>query len=300
VGEIVTEAVGGDRDGVRAGSLNEERCALPPPTVKAAGFECRDVRKTFYRNSAFEIRALSGVDLSVIPGDFVTIIGSNGAGKSTLLNVIAGTFPVDHGAILLDGEDISALSEHQRAAYIGRVFQDPRAGTAPSLTIEENMCIALRRGRPRGLAFGVNSARRKAVRESLCQVEMGLENRLKTQVAKLSGGQRQAMSLLMATIAEPRLLLLDEHTAALDPKVAATTMELTDRIVTARGLTTLMVTHNMDLALEHGNRLIMMHGGRIILDVGVEEKKMLTVPDLVQRFRDVAGESFATDRMLLD
>lgn len=277
-----------------------QTCAVLPPAGPAAGFECRDIRKTFFRNSAFEIRALCGLDLSVNPGDFVTIIGSNGAGKSTLLNVIAGTFPLDGGTLLLDGEDISALPEHRRAAYIGRVFQDPRAGTAPSLTIEENMCIALRRGRRRGLAFGVNSARRQVVKDNLCLVEMGLENRLKTQVAKLSGGQRQAMSLLMATIAEPRLLLLDEHTAALDPKVAATTMELTDRIVTARGLTTLMVTHNMELALEYGNRLIMMHGGRIILDVGADEKKELTVSGLVQKFRDVAGESFATDRMLLD
>lgn len=277
-----------------------ETCAVPSPAGPAAGLECRDIRKTFYRNSAFEIRALCGVDLSVDPGDFITIIGSNGAGKSTLLNVIAGTFPLDGGTLLLDGEDISKLPEHRRAAYIGRVFQDPRAGTAPSLTIEENMCIALRRGRRRGLALGVNSVRRQVVKDNLCQVEMGLENRLKTQVAKLSGGQRQAMSLLMATIAEPRLLLLDEHTAALDPKVAATTMELTDRIVTARGLTTLMVTHNMELALQHGNRLIMMHGGRIILDVRADEKKELTVPGLVQKFRDVAGESFATDRMLLD
>ena len=277
-----------------------ETCEVLQPTGRAAGFVCRDIRKTFYRSTAFEIRALCGVDLSVNPGDFITIIGSNGAGKSTLLNVIAGTFPLDGGTLLLDGQDISKLSEHRRAAYIGRVFQDPRAGTAPSLTIEENMCLALRRGKRRGLALGVNAARRQVVKSNLCQVEMGLEDRLKTQVAKLSGGQRQAMSLLMATIAEPRLLLLDEHTAALDPKVAATTMELTDRIVTARGLTTLMVTHNMELALKHGNRLVMMHGGRIILDVGTDEKRELTVSGLVQKFRDVAGESFATDRMLLD
>ncbi len=277
-----------------------DSCALPRPSGRAAGFECRDIRKTFYRNSAFQIQALCGVDLTVAPGDFVTIIGSNGAGKSTLLNVIAGTFSVDGGELLLDGEDISKLPEHARAAFIGRVFQDPRAGTAPSLTIEENMCLALRRGRRRGLHMGVDSSRRQVIRENLCLVEMGLEKRPKTQVAKLSGGQRQAMSLLMATIAEPRLLLLDEHTAALDPKVAATTMELTERVVSARRLTTLMVTHNMELALAYGNRLIMMHAGRIILNVGPTEKKELTVAGLVQKFRDVAGESFTTDRMLLD
>jgi putative ABC transport system ATP-binding protein len=296
----VSKTADGARGRTGADSALDATCPAPSPVAAAAGLECRDLRKTFYRSSAFEIRALCGVDLSVRPGDFVTMIGSNGAGKSTLLNVIAGTFPLDSGSLLLDGKDISTLAEHQRAASIGRVFQDPRAGTAPSLTIEENMCLALQRGRRRGLALGVNAARRQAVRGSLCQVEMGLEDRLKTQVAKLSGGQRQAMSLLMATIAQPRLLLLDEHTAALDPKVAATTMELTDRIVTARGLTTLMVTHNMELALQYGNRLIMMHAGRIILDVGADEKRELTVSGLVQKFRDVAGESFATDRMLLD
>jgi putative ABC transport system ATP-binding protein len=281
-------------------AISPDACPLLPPVMQAGGLECRDIHKTFFPRSAFEIKALSGVDLSVNAGDFITIIGSNGAGKSTLLNVIAGTFTVDSGTITLDRNDITKMAEYRRARYIGRVFQDPRAGTAPSLTIEENLCMALRRGKPRRLALGVNSNRREAVKTSLCLVEMGLEERLKTQVAKLSGGQRQAMSLLMATVAEPRLLLLDEHTAALDPKVAATIMELTDHIVTERGLTTLMVTHNMELALKHGNRLIMMHGGRVILDVYQEEKKDLTVLGLVQKFHDVAGESLVTDRMLLD
>ncbi len=289
-----------DRAALEASAASEQTCQEPLPGQPPAGLECRNLRKTFYPNSAFETKALCGVDLVVRPGDFISIIGSNGAGKSTLLNAIAGSIPIDEGEIILGGEDITSAAEHVRAGYIGRVFQDPRAGTAPSLTIEENMCMALLRGRRRGLAWGVNPARRRLIKQSLCQVGMGLENRLKTHVAKLSGGQRQGMSLLMATIAEPRLLLLDEHTAALDPKVAAATMELTDRLVTAKGLTTLMVTHNMELALKHGNRLIMMHAGRVILDVDVAEKKDLTVPQLVQKFHDVAGEAFATDRALLD
>jgi len=263
------------------------------------GLECRDIHKTFFARTAFAIQALSGVNLSVKPGDFISIIGSNGAGKSTLLNVIAGTFPVDRGTVLLGGEDITHVPEYRRARDIGRVFQDPRAGTAPSLTIEENLSMALRRGRRRGLSLGVNASRRQIIRAELCLVEMGLEDRAKTQVSKLSGGQRQALSLLMATITKPSLLLLDEHTAALDPKVAATIMGLTDMIVTERGLTTLMVTHNMELALQHGNRLIMMHAGRIILDVGPEEKHELTVPGLVQKFHEVAGKAFVTDRVLL-
>lgn len=281
-------------------SSQHPECAAPEPAPPAGSLAISDVHKTFFAKTAYEIKALCGIDLTVDPGDFITIIGSNGAGKSTLLNVIAGTFPVDRGTITLDGKNISRAPEYVRGYSIGRVFQDPRAGTAPSLSIEENLCLALRRGKPRRLALGVNAARRRMVTENLCLVEMGLETRLNTQVSKLSGGQRQAMSLLMATITQPRLLLLDEHTAALDPKVAATIMQLTDRLVTERRLTTLMVTHNMDLALRHGNRLIMMHAGRIILDVREDEKRQLTVPGLVQKFHEVAGEAFTTDRVLLD
>lgn len=277
-----------------------EACTVPQASTPGGALQIRGIHKTFFPRSAYAIKALCGVDLDVNPGDFITIIGSNGAGKSTLLNVIAGTHAPDAGSILLDGEDITRVPEHRRAFVMGRVFQDPRAGTSPSLTIEENLCMALRRGKPRRLAMGVNAARRRLVVENLCLVEMGLEQRLKTQVSKLSGGQRQALSLLMATIAQPKLLLLDEHTAALDPKVAATIMALTTTLVNERRITTLMVTHNMDLALRHGNRLIMMHAGRIILDVHEEEKRQLTVPGLVQKFHEVAGEAFTTDRVLLD
>ena len=209
-----------------SGRERGDTCALPAAGRSAGSLTLERVHKTFFARTAYEITALSGVELSVSPGDFITIIGSNGAGKSTLLNVIAGTFSADAGSIKLDGEDITRRPEYLRAYHMGRVFQDPRAGTAPSLTIEENLCMALRRGKPRALALGVNTTRRQAVKASLCLVEMGLENRLKTQVSKLSGGQRQAMSLLMATIAEPRILLLDEHTAALDPKVAKTIMRI--------------------------------------------------------------------------
>lgn len=277
---------------------DRDSCPLPS-RGEAVGLECTDIHKTFFAKTAFEIRALCGVELSMQPGDFITIIGSNGAGKSTLLNVIAGTYPLDSGKVILGGEDITHVPEYRRARYVGRVFQDPRAGTSPSLSIEENLSMALRRGKRRGLSLGVNASRRDTIKAELCLVEMGLEERTKTQVSKLSGGQRQALSLLMATITKPKLLLLDEHTAALDPKVAATIMGLTDMIVTERGLTTLMVTHNMELALQYGNRLVMMHAGQIILDVGPDEKRALTVSGLVQKFHDVAGKAFVTDRMLL-
>jgi len=266
---------------------------------RSEGLVLKDVRKVFFRRTPNEVTALGDVSLHVATGDFITIIGSNGAGKSTLLNAIAGTFPIDAGSISLGDKDITGMKEYARCCFVGRVFQDPRAGTAPSLSIEQNMCMALQRGKPRRLSMGVTKKRREVVRQHLVEVGMGLESRMGTQVAKLSGGQRQAVSLLMATIAEPSILLLDEHTAALDPKVAATIMELTDRIVQDRSLTTLMVTHNMELALRHGNRLIMMHGGRIILDVVRPEKDSLTIGGLVQKFHEASGEVFATDRMLL-
>ncbi len=266
----------------------------------AAELKLTAVRKVFFPGTANEVVALHGIDLDIPAGQFVTVIGSNGSGKSTLLNAVAGTFPPTAGAVELGGRDVTKQAEHVRSRSIGRVFQDPRAGTAPSMTIEENLAISLLRSQRSGLRLGVTNRRREVMRGQLSRLGMGLETRLKAGVNKLSGGQRQAMSLLMATIAEPGLLLLDEHTAALDPKVAATIMDLTGDIVAERQLTTLMVTHNMELALRYGDRLIMMHAGRIMLDVGHEQKQALTVPDLIDKFHQCAGEAFAVDRMLLD
>lgn len=266
----------------------------------AAPLQLSGVRKVFFPGTANEVEALAGVDLSVPAGQFVSIIGSNGSGKSTLLNAVAGTFALTSGKVVLDGRDVTRQPDYVRSRSIGRVFQDPRAGTAPDMTIEENLAISLLRTRRSGLRMGVTNRRRAVMREQLARLGMGLEGRLKAGVNKLSGGQRQAMSLLMATIAEPSLLLLDEHTAALDPKVAATIMQLTDEIVTERHLTTLMVTHNMELALRYGDRLIMMHAGRIVLDLSHEQKSSFKVSDLIEKFHEVAGEAFAVDRMLLD
>ena len=265
-----------------------------------SGLLVQDLRKVFFPRTVNEVVALNDLSLQVDPGEFVTVIGSNGSGKTTLLNAIAGTVPATAGTVWLEGKDITRLPEHVRARSIGRVFQDPRAGTAPSMSIQENMAMAYLRGKRRGLRWGVPAKLKVRMKERLAELGMGLETRLGAQVNKLSGGQRQAMSLLMATVAEPRLLLLDEHTAALDPKVAAKIMDLTGKIVQERGLTTLMVTHNMAIALEWGNRLIMMHLGRIILDVSGPEKKALTVPDLVRKFHEVSGEALAVDKMLLE
>ena len=265
-----------------------------------ATLELRSARKVFFPGTVNEVVALREIDLVVPAGQFVTMIGSNGSGKSTMLNAVAGTFRLSAGRVLLDDRDISKQPEHVRSRLIGRVFQDPRAGTAPSMTIEENLALALMRSARSGLRRGVTNRRRELMRAQLSRLGMGLEDRLRAQVLKLSGGQRQAMSLLMATIAEPGLLLLDEHTAALDPKVAGTIMELTEAIVTERALTTLMVTHNMEIALRHGDRLIMMHAGRIVLDLDRAEKSGVTVADLVAKFHEVAGETLAVDRMLLD
>jgi putative ABC transport system ATP-binding protein len=258
------------------------------------------LRKVFYPGTANEVVALHGIELDVPAGQFVSLIGSNGSGKSTLLNAIAGAFPATAGKVSIGGHDVTRQSEHVRSRSIGRVFQDPRAGTAPSMTIEENLAMSLLRSRRSGLRFGVTNRRREVMRGQLARLGMGLEDRLRAGVNKLSGGQRQAMSLLMATIAEPSLLLLDEHTAALDPKVAATIMDLTGEIVAERHLTTLMVTHNMELALRYGDRLIMMHAGRIVLDLTSDQKRALKVPDLIDKFHEVAGEAFAVDRLLLD
>ncbi|MHA7993196.1 ABC transporter ATP-binding protein [Collinsella sp. BM28] len=257
------------------------------------------VKKTFNRGTVTEKRALTGVDLTLADGDFVTVIGGNGAGKSTLLNMIAGVYPLDSGTVELDGEDISRLSEPKRAKYLGRVFQDPMRGTAADMQIEENLALAKRRGERRTLRWGITRAEREEYAELLKKLDLGLETRMQAKVGLLSGGQRQALTLLMATLTNPRVLLLDEHTAALDPKTAAKVLELTEQIVGERKLTTLMVTHNMNDAIRLGNRLIMMHEGRVIYDVAGDEKRALTVPDLLQKFEEVSGGELANDRMLL-
>ena len=257
------------------------------------------VKKTFNRGTVTEKRALTGVDLTLADGDFVTVIGGNGAGKSTLLNMIAGVYPLDSGTVELDGEDISRLSEPKRAKYLGRVFQDPMRGTAADMQIEENLALAKRRGRRRTLRWGITRAEREEYAELLKKLDLGLETRMQAKVGLLSGGQRQALTLLMATLTNPHVLLLDEHTAALDPKTAAKVLELTEQIVGERKLTTLMVTHNMNDAIRLGNRLIMMHEGRVIYDVAGDEKRALTVPDLLQKFEEVSGGQLANDRMLL-
>ncbi len=247
------------------------------------------VKKTFNAGTVTEKRALTGVDLTLADGDFVTVIGGNGAGKSTLLNMIAGVYPLDSGTIELDGVDISRLSEPRRAKYLGRVFQDPMRGTAADMQIDENLALARRRGKRRGLAWGITKQEKDEYPELLARLGLGLEKRMTAKVGLLSGGQRQALTLLMATLTDPKLLLLDEHTAALDPKTAAKVLDLTEQIVAERGLTTLMVTHNMNDAIRLGNRLIMMCDGRVIYDVAGEEKKRLTVPDLLRKFEEVSG-----------
>ena len=257
------------------------------------------VKKTFNRGTVTEKRALTGVDLTLADGDFVTVIGGNGAGKSTLLNMIAGVYPLDSGTIELDGVDISRLSEPKRAWYLGRVFQDPMRGTAADMQIDENLALARRRGKHRGLAWGITKQEKDEYPELLATLGLGLEKRMTAKVGLLSGGQRQALTLLMATLTDPKLLLLDEHTAALDPKTAAKVLDLTEKIVAERGLTTLMVTHNMNDAIRLGNRLIMMSDGNVIYDVSGEEKKSLTVPDLLRKFEEVSGGELANDRMLL-
>lgn len=261
--------------------------------------EIQNVSKTFNAGTVNEKTALNGLNLKLNEGDFVTIIGGNGAGKSTMLNAVAGVWPVDCGKIIIDGVDVTRLGEHQRAAYIGRVFQDPMTGTAATMQIEENLALAARRGQRRGLSWGVTKEEKEQYRELLGGLGLGLESRLTTKVSTLSGGQRQALTLLMATLKRPKLLLLDEHTAALDPKTAAKVMELTDRIVREGQLTTLMITHNMRDAIQYGNRLIMLHDGHVILDIAGEEKKKLTVPDLLEQFTKASGDEFANDRAIL-
>ncbi|MBQ7246911.1 MAG: ABC transporter ATP-binding protein [Lachnospiraceae bacterium] len=261
--------------------------------------ELKGICKTFNAGTINEKRALSGLDLTLEDGDFVTVIGGNGAGKSTMLNAIAGTFPVDEGKVILDGEDITKLTEHKRAKYLGRVFQDPMMGTAPTMQIEENLALAARRGQRRGLGWGITEKEREQYRQALAGLGLGLESRLTSKVGLLSGGQRQALTLLMTTIRKPKLLLLDEHTAALDPKTAAKVLELSEEIIARDHLTTMMITHNMRDAIKHGNRLIMMNDGHIILDIRGEEKSKLTVADLLAKFSAVSGSEEADDKLLL-
>ncbi|MBO5165681.1 MAG: ABC transporter ATP-binding protein [Lachnospiraceae bacterium] len=259
----------------------------------------KGIKKTFNAGTVNEKTALNGLNLHLKEGDFVTVIGGNGAGKSTMLNAIAGTWFVDEGSILIDGVDVTRLSEHKRAKYLGRVFQDPMTGTAASMQIEENLALADRRGKKRTLKSGITAKEREYYKEQLKILDLGLENRMTAKVGLLSGGQRQALTLLMATLQKPKLLLLDEHTAALDPKTAAKVLEATDKIVAKDNLTTIMITHNMKDAIAHGNRLIMMYEGNVIYDVAGEEKQKLTVADLLKKFEEVSGSEFANDRVIL-
>ena len=261
--------------------------------------EVKEIWKVFNAGTVNEKQALRGVSLTLNDGDFCTVIGGNGAGKSTLLNAVAGTWAVDGGSISIGGVDVTHLPDHKRAPYIGRVFQDPMLGTAPTMQILENLALAARRGQRRGLRWGVTKAEKGQYQEMLKNLDLGLEDRLTSKVGLLSGGQRQALTLLMASLKKPKLLLLDEHTAALDPKTAAKVLELSDRIVAENRLTTMMVTHTMKDAIQHGNRLIMMYDGKIVIDVSGEEKKKLTVPQLLELFNKVSGSDEADDKLLL-
>lgn len=261
--------------------------------------EIKNVRKTFNKNTINEKKALNGINLHLDEGDFVTVIGGNGAGKSTMLNMIAGVYPIDSGKIEIDGVNISREPEYKRARYIGRVIQDPMMGTAAGMEIQENMALAFRRGQRRGLGWGIKANEKDFYHDALMKLGLGLQTRMTNKVGLLSGGQRQALTLLMATLQKPKLLLLDEHTAALDPKTAKKVLEITQEIVEEQNLTTLMITHNMKDAISIGNRLVMMHEGRIIYDVSGDEKKKLEVDDLLKKFEEASGEEFANDRMIL-
>jgi putative ABC transport system ATP-binding protein len=261
--------------------------------------EIKNIHKTFNEGTINEKKVFDGLSLTLEEGDFVTIIGGNGAGKSTMLNIVAGAYPVDEGEIIIDGVDVTKLPEFKRASYIGRVFQDPRMGTASDMWVEENMSIADSRGHRRGVRWAIRGKDREKYREQLKLLDLGLEDRLTTKMGLLSGGQRQAITLLMAAMKKPKLLLLDEHTAALDPKTAAKVLEITDKLISENGLTALMVTHNMRDAIAHGNRIIMMNAGKIVLDIKGEEKKKLTVEALLAEFTKASGAEFASDRALL-
>ena len=278
----------------------KEVIALMSVTTNQAVLQLRDVRKIFSRGTIDEVIALDGVNLDVHNQDFVTIIGSNGAGKSTLLNIVAGVFPPETGGrVVISGDDVTNLAEYKNAAYAGRVWQEPEVGTASKMTIEENLGMAVMRGQSRGLKAASNKQLRGLFRKALAPLGLGLEDRLNALVGTLSGGQRQALALVMATISKPAILLLDEHIATLDPKTAQTVLKLTDMVVERERMTTVMVTHNMELALKYGNRLIMMHQGRIVVDMGEADKKTLAISDLVTAFERAAGEQFKDDTILL-
>ena len=261
--------------------------------------ELKNICKTFNPGTINAKVALNHLNLTLKDGDFCTVIGGNGAGKSTMLNAVAGVFTVDSGSIVIDGQEVTRLPEHKRASLLGRVFQDPMMGTAPTMQIEENLALAARRGQRRGLKWGITAVERADYKELLRSLDLGLEDRMTAKVGLLSGGQRQALTLLMAALKRPKLLLLDEHTAALDPKTAAKVLTLSDQIVEENGLTTLMITHNMKDAIQHGNRLIMMDAGRVVVDISGEEKKKLTVPDLLALFSRASGSEEADDKLLL-
>ncbi len=261
--------------------------------------ELKNISKTFFPGTVHEKTALDNLSLTLHEGDFVTVIGGNGAGKSTMLNAIAGTFSVDSGSILIDGKDVTRLPEFKRAALLGRVFQDPMMGTAPTMQIQENLALAARRGKHRGLKWGITPQEEQEYYQKLKDLDLGLEDRMKAKVGLLSGGQRQALTLLMAALQKPKLLLLDEHTAALDPRTAAKVLELSDKIVDENHLTTMMITHNMRDAIAHGNRLIMMDAGHVVLDISGEEKKKLTVSDLLTLFSKASGTEANDDKLLL-
>ena len=259
-----------------------------------------NVYKTFNAGTVNAKRALDGLNLELREGDFVTVIGGNGAGKSTMLNAISGVFKIDFGTVEIDGEDVTSMPEYKRAKYLGRVFQDPMMGTAPDMDIAENLSIAARRGMRKTIRWGILKKERESYKSIVAELGLGLEDRLSSKVGLLSGGQRQAVTLLMATLKKPKLLLLDEHTAALDPKTAAKVLEITDKVVKENNLTTVMITHNMKDAIKHGNRLIMLHEGRIVVDVSGEEKSKLTVEDLLTLFNKASGSEFASDRAILN
>ena len=261
--------------------------------------ELKNISKTFFPGTVHEKTALDNLSLTLHEGDFVTVIGGNGAGKSTMLNAIAGTFSVDSGSILIDGKDVTRLPEFKRAALLGRVFQDPMMGTAPTMQIQENLALAARRGKHRGLKWGITPQEEQEYYQKLKDLDLGLEDRMKAKVGLLSGGQRQALTLLMAALQKPKLLLLDEHTAALDPRTAAKVLELSDKIVEENHLTTMMITHNMKDAIAHGNRLIMMDAGHVVLDISGEEKKKLTVSNLLTLFSKASGTEANDDKLLL-
>jgi putative ABC transport system ATP-binding protein len=259
-----------------------------------------DVRKVFFPNSPDETQALNGVDLEVYAQDFISVIGSNGAGKSTTLNIIAGVYPPEKGgAVMINGEDVTSLPEYKHAHYVGRVWQEPHVGTAGNLSIEENLSLATMRDTAKSLKFALSGSRRRQFRDILATLDLGLEDRLHALVGTLSGGQRQALSLVMATISKPAILLLDEHIAKLDPRTAETVMQMTGKIIRQEKMTAMMVTHNMEIALQYGNRLVMMHKGRVVVDIHGEDKKALSVPDLISAFEQACGEKLDDDKVLL-